>query len=105
MIRNEIYDSGEGHVALEQDANNKLESSGVFAEVVEQRIQRSTSNRGYIELFSDARGFNRILHFTALVGGGDFSIDHSNPGQSFNTVIIESVRTIRFGDQYISETE
>ncbi|XOV70859.1 MAG: right-handed parallel beta-helix repeat-containing protein [Verrucomicrobiota bacterium] len=103
--RNEIYDNGEGHIVLEQDANNNLESPGVFVEVVEQRIQGSTSKRGYIELFSDARGFNGIFHLTALVGGGDFTINQSNPGQSFNAVIIESVRPIRFGDQYISYTE
>ena len=103
--RNEIYDNGEGHIVLDQGGNNDLESPGVSIRVAESRIEGSVPSRGYIELFSDARGFNGIFHLTAWVGGGEFIIDQSDPANSFNAVIIESVRPIRFGDQYISYTE
>ena len=103
--RNEVYENGESHIVLNDGANNNLEPPSVFVEVAGQRIHGSTPQRGYIELFSDARGFNGIFHLTALVGGGDFTIDQANPSESFNAVIIESARPIRFGDQYLSFTE
>ncbi|MBT5707924.1 MAG: hypothetical protein HOI66_16545 [Verrucomicrobia bacterium] len=103
--RNEIDANTGGHITLDQGANGGIESPGVFINVVAFRIEGSTPNRGYIELFSDAVGFNGIYHLTAWVGGGDFTIDQANPADSFNALIIESARPIRFGDQYISYSE
>ena len=103
--RNEIFGNTGGRITLDQGANGGIESPGVFIDVVASRIEGSTPNRGYIELFSDAVGFDGIYHLTAWVGGGDFTIDQANPADSFNALIIESARPIRFGDQFISYSE
>ena len=103
--RNEIYTNKGGRITLEQGANSGIESPGVFINVVASQIEGTTLKRGYIELFSDSLGFDGIYHLTAWVGGGDFTIDQANPADSFNALIIESARPIRFGDQYISYSE